>query len=1135
MRIRYVARVYLVDGIYIDFCVCSIIYLTNVQFGSHANKVTESFRTHTLDRLMSLEAFATAITSHARAAKLEWPLVTVPDFAARGMIARKDLRAETIGFLPLVTKDKRESWESFSLANQWWIQEDRRWEQMHADSISGRAPSRSLYAENEESEGSDFFQAIIEDHQTEYRPSRRQLEQEADFSTGISSSIYTLSSNNGLPVVDEGSGPYLPIWQISPALSKLSSVNFNLLSHPIFWQAPEKVIESRQAVLSEVLNLKTAHKSFTGMEGLASTKEPISALYYPVFSDFSDNRTLVGMIATEINWNYFFQGTLPDSAHGIICVVENACNQQFTYRISGETATYVGPGDLHDRKFDHLVESRSISYLSSSSETFAGAHIDYEYCPFTLHVYPSEETQQYYESYGPMIYIAALGALFLIATALLVVYDKVQSQRHKSDMQSIVVLERLFPQDGKEGRQTLRKRVMNKLQSSKLNKMGARRGMASHHFRATLSALPTGFGTEKDAPDPFSNATVMFADIGGLDEWSTNQDPEEKETVIAIVHRSLNVIAKRHGVFQVEMAGDCFVAVAGVQHSEDDHAVMMAIFASDCRKRMIGHFKHMNLKGLSMRFGIHSGHVQAGLYESDDSRFQLFGDTVDTTYQMLTSGKSNKIHLSVETAELLNLAGKHEWIVPRNDLVVVKGKGTMSTFWIKPKECLAAREPCKTENDTASLSDTDSESWGEASVAQGVAATKPGGNDFQNRVDWNYNILLEYLKKIQARKNLVSRKAFKKIKNPGEEIGMGDPIIEEALEPVKMPTFDPKGVRKVGQMPIDLGPDIESQLRLYVSSIASTYRDNPFHSFEHATHVTMAMDAMLKRIAMLEDPDPMSEPDTKQKNAKTEALEHHNRTFGIGSDPLTQFALIFSALVHDVDHIGVSNYQLVKEKSPIAGLYKNKSVSEQNSVDIAWWLLMTPNFSDLRECIGLSDAKELRRFRQVLVNSVIATDILDIDLKVHRDKAWAKAFRKAPSKTVSNSSDSLKATAVIEHLMQAANAAHTLQSYHIYLEWGERQFEEIYQAYHNGRSERNPADSWYISELCFFDNFVIPLAKRLGQSGVLGRAGSDFLKHAQVNRKQWEDQGEDLVREMVEGFSRKVAAGQEETICFTQT
>ena len=36
----------------------------------------------------------------------------------------------------------------------------------------------------------------------------------------------------------------------------------------------------------------------------------------------------------------------------------------------------------------------------------------------------------------------------------------------------------------------------------------------------------------------------------------------------------------------------------------------------------------------------------------------------------------------------------------------------------------------------------------------------------------------------------------------------------------------------------------------------------------------------------------------------------HDHTFGITSDPLTQFACVFSALIHDVDHAGVPNAQL---------------------------------------------------------------------------------------------------------------------------------------------------------------------------------------------------------------------------------
>jgi hypothetical protein len=47
--------------------------------------------------------------------------------------------------------------------------------------------------------------------------------------------------------------------------------------------------------------------------------------------------------------------------------------------------------------------------------------------------------------------------------------------------------------------------------------------------------------------------------------------------------------------------------------------------------------------------------------------------------------------------------------------------------------------------------------------------------------------------------------------------------------------------------------------------------------------------------------------------------ELHDQTYGITSDPLTEFACVFAALIHDVDHTGMPNAQLVKEKQPLFG------------------------------------------------------------------------------------------------------------------------------------------------------------------------------------------------------------------------
>jgi 3'5'-cyclic nucleotide phosphodiesterase len=154
----------------------------------------------------------------------------------------------------------------------------------------------------------------------------------------------------------------------------------------------------------------------------------------------------------------------------------------------------------------------------------------------------------------------------------------------------------------------------------------------------------------------------------------------------------------------------------------------------------------------------------------------------------------------------------------------------------------------------------------------------------------------------------------------------------------------------------------------------------------------------------------------------------HDHTYGITSDPLTQFSVILSALIHDLDHQGVPNGQLIKEDPSLAALYQGKSVAEQNAVDLAWNVLLLPDFDELRAAIFGSEL-ELRRFRQLLVNSVIATDIFDKELGTLRRNRWNKAFEETEhdesqdSRTATNR----KATIVIEHLIQASDVAHTMQ------------------------------------------------------------------------------------------------------------
>ena len=136
------------------------------------------------------------------------------------------------------------------------------------------------------------------------------------------------------------------------------------------------------------------------------------------------------------------------------------------------------------------------------------------------------------------------------------------------------------------------------------------------------------------------------------------------------------------------------------------------------------------------------------------------------------------------------------------------------------------------------------------------------------------------------------------------------------------------------------------------------------HNFEHASHVSMSTVKLLSRIVA------PGQNLKAQDNFASEEL--HDHTYGITSDPLTQFAVVLSALIHDVDHRGVPNFVLAREDPRLAAVYEGKSVAEQNSIDVAWEVLMDDQFFDLRRAIYTTSG-ELYRFRELLVNSVMVS------------------------------------------------------------------------------------------------------------------------------------------------------------------
>jgi len=489
---------------------------------------------------------------------------------------------------------------------------------------------------------------------------------------------------------------------------------------------------------------------------------------------------------------------------------------------------------------------------------------------------------------------------------------------------------------------------------------------------------------------------------------------------------------------------------------------------------------------------------------------QLFGDTVNTASRMEGTGEKGRIQISSVTADLLADAGHSNWTIPRNDGVAAKGKGVLGTYWLllgdDPRRRLLA----------------DSGGGGNVHASRGLPDASMRSDDMDRfvvetkearLVDWVTEMLLQQIKKV-----VVVHKRCPPGRNDDYNVMFrieeGRIGLDEVVEAIRTPDFNADVAdAALDSSMINVPTDIAETLRDYVSVIAATYRSNNFHNFEHACHVTLSIAKLLCRVVT---PDLiLSKPGDSVANKKSRderAAQIHDFTHGLTSDPLATFALVFAGLIHDVDHQGVSNGQLAKEHPQLANHYRNKSVAEQNSLDLAWDLLMADRFQKLREYI-FGTREELLRFRQVLVNMVLATDIFDKELNELRRNRWQRAFHSNLPDSVTKD---LRATIVMEHLIQASDVSHTMQHWHIYQKWNRRLFLEMCVAYREGRMTFDPRTSWYEGELNFFDKYVIPLARKLKECNVFGVSSDEYLAYAMKNRAEWAERGQKILEEIIQ-------------------
>ncbi len=182
-------------------------------------------------------------------------------------------------------------------------------------------------------------------------------------------------------------------------------------------------------------------------------------------------------------------------------------------------------------------------------------------------------------------------------------------------------------------------------------------------------------GSSHSIADGFEYVSILFADLVGFTELSGKTEPDRLVRLLNDIFSKFDDLVDRYGLEKIKTIGDAYMIASGIPEPKENHAELLL----QCARGMITEldlFNSQNDTELSIRIGINTGSVVAGVIGKKKFIYDLWGDSVNIASRMESHGIAGRIQVAESTYMLL----RDKYSFEKRGEIEIKGKGKMTTY-----------------------------------------------------------------------------------------------------------------------------------------------------------------------------------------------------------------------------------------------------------------------------------------------------------------------------------------------------------------------------------------------------------------------------------------------------------------------